>query len=302
MLNATGAYTPAGWLNSHSINTASTGVLALTANDAETLDFSQNGGYAGLFLGSLGGNTFSGWSCPAPAGYNLGGARALTVTTCPDRHADDLTAFNGGTGGTLTLTGSNTYSGGNVDQHGHPPGEGSARDAGSGGLTINSGTLQTIGNNFSFANASPGLSGSVHQNSNARHAASTLTVGSDNSSTSFNGSVINGGAGTLGLTKVGSGSLFLGGGANITYTGSTNITGGTQLICSPYATAYSSPTTIGNGAPDVLEMARRHRAMNQQRWRRGPSRSSMQRQPSKTANPSGTGRHQPSPAPSPPPA
>ena len=57
LINPTGVFERPGpyaiasyWLGGGQINTASTGVLGLTQNDSSNLDFTQNGGYSGLYL------------------------------------------------------------------------------------------------------------------------------------------------------------------------------------------------------------------------------------------------------------
>ena len=91
----------------------------------------------------------------------------------------------------------------------------------------------------------------------------TLTVGNDNTSTTFNGQLRNG-SGSLALTKVGSGTLTLGfvpayllsvGFTNSNYTGGTTINDGTISIMSDTSLGASGSVTI-NGtalAPSALQ-------------------------------------------------
>lgn len=94
-----------------------------------------------------------------------------------------------------------------------------------GGLTMTQGTLKVNGHSFAFANLN-GTSGTIG-NYHATNA-STITIGSDGSSTSSATPMINGGAASLALSKVGSGTLTLTG-AN-SYTGGTTIKNGSLVL------------------------------------------------------------------------
>jgi autotransporter-associated beta strand protein len=97
----------------------------------------------------------------------------------------------------------------------------------SGPLTMNGGTLALNGYSFAVSNLSSTLTTSVIQNGNAT-TASVLTVGADNTTTAYAGTLVNGSTATLGLTKVGTGTLT-NTGVN-TYTGPTTISSGTLVI------------------------------------------------------------------------
>ena len=107
-LNATGAFEPPGWLASNRISTASAGALALTASSGDTLDFTQNGGYASLYLGSVGPNTFSGTLIPAGGAYRLGGGGG-TLTASTNLTGSNNLAVAGP--GSVILAGSDDFSG-----------------------------------------------------------------------------------------------------------------------------------------------------------------------------------------------
>lgn len=77
------------------------------------------------------------------------------------------------------------------------------------------------GNPNSFTNTAPTI-----QNTSTTNA--TLTVGADNTSTEFDGVFFNGGTGSLGLTKVGTGTLTLTGAS--TNTGTVAVNGGTLAM------------------------------------------------------------------------
>ena len=91
-------------------------------------------------------------------------------------------------------------------------------------------------------------SGGTIENGHASTAA-TLTVGSSHANTTFNGSLVNGGTATLGLTKVGTGTLTLSG--TNTYTGVTTVLGGRLSITGSInnsPTGSGGNTLIGNAS------------------------------------------------------
>src|SRR5205085_6773599 len=91
----------------------------------------------------------------------------------------------------------------------------------------------------------PGVTvGSIQGDGNVFLGARKLTVGSNNASTVFSGSIHDGGAGGgVGgsLTKVGTGALTLAG--TSTYTGPTTINGGKLIVNG----SISSPVTVNAG-------------------------------------------------------
>ena len=97
-------------------------------------------------------------------------------------------------------------------------------------------------NNFDVTIGSLSGAGTVE---NAGAAARVLTTGGNNGTTTFGGVLQNGGAGTLGLTKVGTG-LFTLSGTN-SYTGTTTVNGGVLEI--------SGTTNTGAGATTVSSTA-----------------------------------------------
>ncbi|MCX6965131.1 MAG: autotransporter-associated beta strand repeat-containing protein, partial [Verrucomicrobia bacterium] len=133
----------------------------------------------------------------------------------------------------------------------------------SGATTINAGTLMILAGNgtslssnsaytvasgavLSVNGTSQGIgslagAGTV-QNGHAS-TATTLTMGADNSSTTFSGTIQNGGAAALAITKNGTGTLTLAG--TNTYTGATTVNGGTLQLSSNIT---SSALTLGTGS------------------------------------------------------
>ena len=143
--------------------------------------------------------------------------------------------------GTLILSGSNTYSGGTIVNVGTLA-AGSTTAFGTGRVSVATGaTLDINGNNVSIGSLSD-VSGAGGTVTNGDSVGATLTVGSDNTSTTFSG-VIEDGTHTTALTKTGTGTLTLAG-AN-TYTGITTIGGGTLEVSG--SIAPSSLTTVNSG-------------------------------------------------------
>jgi fibronectin-binding autotransporter adhesin len=117
-----------------------------------------------------------------------------------------------------------------------------------GPLALSGGTLKLNGNSFSFADLS-GATGTLGDFSNS--SASTLTVGSDNTSTSYGGTLINGGSSSLGLDKLGTGTLTLGG-AN-TFSGPTVVSAGT-LKAAVATVGGATPTSGAFGVNSAVTL------------------------------------------------
>lgn len=175
----------------------------------------------------------------AGAGIVTLGSATLTVSGTVN------TSFAGvmsGTGG-LTKAGTSTLTLGGVSTY-------------TGATTINAGTLQigvanALANTTAVTVAATGTLnlnginltiGSLAGAGNVTLGIATLTVGQNNSSTSYTGVL----SGTGGLTKVGTGTLTLGRVA--TYTGATAINGGTFTLGVANALAAGAAVTVGTGA------------------------------------------------------
>jgi len=157
---------------------------------------------------------------------------------------------SGGTGvvSVTAATGLNTYSGSTtVSNGGILQGGATNSFSTNSDFTVNGTGILRL-NGFSNTVRSLAGTGGTVQNNHASTAA-TLTVGGSNASTAFSGAMVNGGVGTLGLTKVGTGTLTLGGAS--TYTGITTVQGGGLRITGSVnnsPTGAGGATAIGNTA------------------------------------------------------
>ncbi|MBV8275365.1 MAG: autotransporter-associated beta strand repeat-containing protein, partial [Verrucomicrobia bacterium] len=138
---------------------------------------------------------------------------------------------NGGTG-TLVLSGNNTYSGATTVNAGTLQAGSTTAFSANSAYTVSS-VLDLNG----FSNSIGSLAGTGTVLSNGPPTA-TLTVGADNTSTTFSGLIQNG-LGLLALTKIGGGTLTLTSAVNA-YSGGTNLNGGTLAV--------NSDSNLGTGA------------------------------------------------------
>src|SRR4029079_17727796 len=83
------------------------------------------------------------------------------------------------------------------------------------------------GQSFAFANLSSDNAFAQVQNGSTS-TSSTISIGTDNSDSTYSGALINGNAATLALNKVGNGKLTLAGTSS--YTGGTTINTGTLAL------------------------------------------------------------------------
>jgi hypothetical protein len=123
----------------------------------------------------------------------------------------------------------------------------------SGPLTLDSGgDMRVYGNNITVSNLSSVNSGNIQvmegprvRNMNTTNNG-TLTVGTDGTSTEFDGTFSDGAAGTFGLTKVGGGTLTLT--LLNSNTGPVTVNGGSLKLNGSAAFGKSSLITVTNGA------------------------------------------------------
>jgi autotransporter-associated beta strand protein len=201
------------------------------------------------------------------------GNNATTATVANNIAVSGNTGFNANTGGNLTLNGTLTGSG-NLTF-----GNNGANSSVFVGLTnsLSIGSTITLANatnavRFSSASAGNASVAFVFNNTNANketldfttgtisfgsmagagliqgnNATGTKTIseGGLNTSTTFSGA-IGGGAGTIALTKVGTGTFTLSG--NNTYTGPTTINAGTLALGASERISNSSPMVLGGGS------------------------------------------------------
>jgi len=117
----------------------------------------------------------------------------------------------------------------------------------SGPLTVDLiGVVHTFGNNVTVASLNNGGSGGGAIYNMSTTTNGTLTVGTDNSSTSFDGFFANGASQPLGLTKVGTGMLTLSG-VN-TSTGIVAVNGGTLALTGSGSFGNAALITVGSAA------------------------------------------------------
>jgi autotransporter-associated beta strand protein len=185
---------------------------------------------SGLYYQSTAHSTFSGV---------VSGVGAVTVST-----------------GILTLTASNTYTGGSRTSGGTLQ-LGNSNALGTGGLTANAGALDLNGQPFVSVPSLTGSSGIVTDNS-----AGTANVFTVNQavSTTFGGVIQNGPTVAMGLHLAGSGSLTLNG-AN-TYSGPTTITAGSLIAGAAGVLSPNSAVTLSGGLLNVTAAAQTIAALN----------------------------------------
>jgi fibronectin-binding autotransporter adhesin len=246
VLSAAGSLTKAGSgvltltaTNTYTGNTLITGgTLALgnsLAIQNSTLDTSGAGslGLGGLTSVTLGGLMGSG----NLALNNAGGPLALTVggngvSTTYSGGMSGSGSLNKVGGGILTLTGTNTYSGGTTLSAGEVSIAGISNIGGPGAsLTFNGGVLQVTGTNLTSID-------------NLAVNWSTFNGGFDIASSANTFSLGNALSGTGGLTKSGPGVLLLM--ASSTFSGPTAVNGGTLNVAHPLS-LQSSTVTVNSG-------------------------------------------------------
>jgi autotransporter-associated beta strand protein len=135
-------------------------------------------------------------------------------------------------GGTLTLSGNNTHTGGTEVQAGVLATYGSNRLGNTGTMTINAGATLRIGGNQTLSNLSG--AGNVELGNNS------LTSGTISST--FSGTI----SGNGDLNKSGAGTLTLSG--NNTFLGDTNIQNGTLVLASAGSLAQDAVVNLSSGA------------------------------------------------------
>jgi autotransporter-associated beta strand protein len=221
---------------SGALNKSGPGTLILTGSNNYSGGTNINAGTLQVGNGSNTGTLGSGLILDnGTLAYNL------TVTATQANAISGTGGFVKNGSGLLTLSGVNTYTGPTTVNAGQLiAGSNSAFGVGS-AVTVGSGTVLALnGNNESIGSLAG--AGAVTNNSGTVNV--TLTVGSNNTSTTFSGALQNGSTGTLTLTKVGNGTLTLTNTGN-TYSGGTNVLSGTVSVASDAALG-TGPVTAGS--------------------------------------------------------
>lgn len=141
--------------------------------------------------------------------------------------------------------GANTYSSTRVTS-------GAIRATTAGGISTGAlivdlnGQVDTFGNNVTVASLNNGNSGAGVIYNNSTTTNGTLTVGTDDSSSTFDGTFGNGATRALGLTKVGTGTLTLS--AANTNTGNVTVNGGTLALTGAGSFGSAALISVGSGA------------------------------------------------------
>ena len=139
--------------------------------------------------------------------------------------------------GELILGGTNSYGGATLINKGTLLANGGDAIPDLSGVVISNGAVLSLGKSETIGSLEGG--GLVTTPSSEPV---TLTTGGNNASTTFAGTIVDGGSTTIGLNKVGTGTFTLSG-AN-SYTGATTVAGGTLELNG----SVVSPTTVDNGA------------------------------------------------------
>jgi autotransporter-associated beta strand protein len=229
-LSGTNTYTGTTTVSAGTLTSGAAGVIA------DTSAVSVTGGATW----DLNGNAETVGSLAGAGNVTLG---AATLTAGGDGTSTAFSGVLSGTGGltkagagTLTLSGTNTYTGTTTVSAGTLTSGAADVIADTSAVSVASGATWNLNGNADTV-------GSLAGAGNVTLGAATLTAGGDNSSTTFSGVM----SGTGALSKAGSGTLILSG-AN-TYTGTTTVSAGTLQSANAAALGtVAAGTTVASGA------------------------------------------------------
>jgi len=202
------------------------------------------------------------------ANLNLNGNRTFTINANGVVTAVDLTvsgAIADGSAvsvltkagvGTLSLNGSNSYSGGTTLSAGGLS-LGTSNSAGTGPLSLGTAMLQSSGGSLTLNNAVTlagnaifgGTGALVFSGSSTLTATRTLTI--NNGSVTFSGPIGQSASG-FGITESGTGTLEIGGTAANSFTGIVTVNGGSLLLADSAGTAMGGNLVVGSGTAPAL--------------------------------------------------
>ncbi|HET6471914.1 MAG TPA: autotransporter-associated beta strand repeat-containing protein, partial [Pseudomonadales bacterium] len=241
----TGTLTLSGANTYTGTTTVTAGSLALGANNvlANGSSLVVNGGTLALGTRS---DTVAG--VQLQSGSITSSSGVLTSTSNYDLQSGSVSAILGGavalnksTGGTVVLSGANTYTGATNVNAGTLQLGAANRVPNTSALTVASGATFDL-NNFAET------IGSIAGPGNITLGSAILTTGNDGTSTTFSGSI----SGTGGVTKTGAGTTTLSG--TNTYTGATTISAGVLRASGGNAIADTSAVTLANTAGAALDL------------------------------------------------
>lgn len=238
VLSAANTFTGNVNISAGTLSVAGTANLGNVANDVAMSN--------GATLAVTGTTTFAtgrAFSISGASTIDVAGSQTATLQGVIANGASAGSLVKSGAG-TLLLTGANTYTGATTVNAG-------TLRAGSAGA-LPSGTALTVGAGGTFdMGGFAGRFGSLNGAgtvTNGGAAAAALSVGSDNTNSAFTGSIQNG-TGAVSLTKIGTGTLSLGG--TNTYSGTTTVNSGALLVNGSIASAVTvnaGGTLGGNGS------------------------------------------------------
>ena len=226
-LAVSGAYSAINdWKASGKISTASAGVLALVADDSETISMSP---YGNLGIGATGSANFSGTLTPVASIYRLGGAGGTLTVSSALASGNALVVSGAGSSGMVILTnsGNNTFSSGiTLASGGTLQGSSDSMQ----GNVANSGLLIfDQSDQGAFAGVISGSGSLIKQNIGLTNL--TLNNTYSGSTTISGGTLELSGASSLAGSMTGVGTLLIGSGANASIsTGGAAVTVGNIVL------------------------------------------------------------------------